>query len=67
MRDPNRISELLTTLGAIWTYCPDMRLGQIIVNATGHTGDMFHYEDDEMLEKLQQFLTLLKHQQQPRS
>lgn len=67
MRDPNRIPELLATLGAIWTYCPDMRLGQIIVNATGHTGDMFHYEDDEMLEKLQQFLALCQQREQPRT
>lgn len=33
MRDPNRIEPMLDLLRKVWMQHPDMRLGQIIVNA----------------------------------
>lgn len=51
-RPPGRIDPILATIARIWKKYPDLRLGQILVNATGHTGDMFFYEDDKLLHKL---------------
>ena len=33
MRDPNRIDRILATLRTEWVMSPDLRLGQLIVNA----------------------------------
>ena len=46
MRDPARIDRILGLLRAEWEKNPDMRLCQLLVNATGCTGDMFHISDD---------------------
>ncbi len=32
MRDPDRIDPALQLLGEVWKQCPDLRLGQLIVN-----------------------------------
>ena len=56
MRDPKRIRRLINLLLTVWELEPDLRLGQILVNATGHTGDMFYYEDDKLIEDLESFL-----------
>jgi len=63
MRDNRRIPIMLDLLGQIWVKCPDMRLGQILVNATGHNGNMFHLEDFEMINALQIFLKRLEGQE----
>jgi len=52
MRDPQRIREILEIIANIWYKNPDLRLGQILVNATSITGDMFYVEDDLMLKGL---------------
>lgn len=52
MRDPDRIPEILTVLEQIWKISPDMRLCQILVNATNCTGDMFYIEDHKLLKDL---------------
>lgn len=33
MRDPKRIKPILNQLAALWTSSPDLRLGQLILNA----------------------------------
>lgn len=33
MRDPARIDQMLDLLREVWTRSPDLRLGQLIVNA----------------------------------
>ena len=60
MRDPNRISEILQKLGDVWTRNPDLRLGQIIVNATmiAKQGavddrDVFYIKDEDLLMGLE--------------
>lgn len=35
MRDPNRIPEILETVKTLWEANPDLRLGQLIINAAG--------------------------------
>jgi uncharacterized protein YihD (DUF1040 family) len=59
MRDPKRIPALLETLRSEWEKHPDLRLGQLIVNAvTRHVGgqlstsDIFYIEDDILLEHI---------------
>lgn len=59
MRDPNRIPEVLAALGLYWMNHPDLRLGQIVVNACGgpmtmaEDVDVFNVEDDVLLRKLE--------------
>ncbi len=53
MRDPKRIHKIVETLETIWQVNPDWRLGQLLVNATGITGDMFFIEDKDMLDALE--------------
>ena len=48
MRDPHRIDRIISKLRALWHACPDLRLGQIVVNATPPRRDTFHVEDDEL-------------------
>jgi len=60
MRDPKRIEETLSVLRKIWYSNPDLRLGQIIVNAETYAPglvDLFYMEDDLLLSGLK---TLLK-------
>jgi len=54
MREINRRDEILKLLDQIWTKFPDWRLGQILVNATGETGDMFYIEDDRLIKDLKE-------------
>lgn len=69
MRDPARIDRILTLLEAIWSYCPDLRLGQIIVNAVGdidYDERLFYLEDQGLIEKFEQYLNLLEQRKQRR-
>jgi hypothetical protein len=54
MRDPARIDRILGLLEDIWRLpgCTDLRLGQMLVKATGHTRDMFYLEDDRIESSL---------------
>lgn len=51
MRDPARIDRILEKLRAYWKKYPDMRLGQIVENATPEGEDVFNVEDD-VVERL---------------
>lgn len=55
MRDPKRIEKVLATIRDAWVTCPDLRLGQIMVNATPGPSDDVHrplfYLEDDVLEK----------------
>lgn len=54
MRDPSRIPVILDALRAAWEESPDMRLGQLVVNVTGQR-EPFYYEDDTLLDDLQEW------------
>ncbi|MGE8287430.1 MAG: hypothetical protein ACN6RG_05695 [Stenotrophomonas sp.] len=59
MRDPARIDTVLATLRALWETSPDLRLGQLIVIAAAPrepVPEIFHIEDDVLLENLEQHL-----------
>lgn len=52
MRDPNRIPVIIAALGELWQKNPDLRLGQIISNAS----IQFYTEDDKAPLGLQQWI-----------
>jgi hypothetical protein len=49
--DPARIDGVLLAVSAAWRANPDLRLGQLVVNAAGDT-DPFYIEDDKLLASL---------------
>ncbi len=50
-RDPGRIDGALAVLAAAWRAHPDLRLGQLVVNAAGDA-DSFYVEDDVLAAAL---------------
>lgn len=55
MRDSKHIDEMLETLREYWLRHPDLRLGQIVVNACRPRTpcpDVFYTEDDVILDRL---------------
>lgn len=61
MRDPARIDPILELLGKIWKQNPDLRLGQLLVNAARPSEPVpkiFYVEDDVLKEGLQAFAEL---------
>ena len=48
MRDILRIERILDALWEYWTEHPDLRLGQIISNATPVRQDVFYLSDDHL-------------------
>ena len=49
-RDPERIDGVLEVVARIWKRFPDLRLGQLIENAT--EGDSYYYEDEQLVRLL---------------
>jgi hypothetical protein len=55
MRDPARIDEVLAAIHELWMQYPDLRLGQLIVNAVGPAepcAEVYSIEDTKLLRKL---------------
>lgn len=52
MRDPARIDRILARLRAYWVTHPDLRLGQIVVNAIPSVSTSSHvfYAEDDVVE-----------------
>jgi uncharacterized protein YihD (DUF1040 family) len=56
MRDPARIDRILELLREVWTRSPDLRLGQLIVNAVQPRGpcpEVFSIEDTVLARRLE--------------
>jgi len=51
MRNPDRISLILKELEYIWRECPDLRLGQLIMNLY-HIKDIYYIEDEPLIKAL---------------
>ena len=51
MRDPNRIDIILEEIKNIWKEHPDLRLGQLLLNAVPETY-LYYIEDDKLIEYL---------------
>jgi uncharacterized protein YihD (DUF1040 family) len=60
MRDPDRIKPFLELLQRTWSANPDLRIGQLIVNAASLGGwasrDVFYVEDPVVEEGLRHML-----------
>ena len=52
MRDPQRIRPMLAFLEQLWREFPDLRLGQLLMNACPPNKDLYYMEDDQLLEQL---------------
>jgi len=63
MRDPARIDDVLAALRAAWVESPDLRLGQLVVNAVRPTQpcpEVFYAEDDALLRGLISYRELVQ-------
>jgi len=64
MRDPERIDEMLELIREVWQNNPDLRLGQLIVNAARMrepaTENIFYIEDRSLAKGLMRYLELIK-------
>lgn len=59
MRDPKRIYPICNRLAAAWSAVPDLRLGQLIVNAVytaASNSDPFYIEDDALIDAVESFM-----------
>lgn len=53
MRDINRIPQILGDLKKIWELTPDIRLGQLLLNAVDHNEKtLFYIEDQDLIDKM---------------
>jgi len=53
MRDKNRIEPTLKIVKELWKKYPDLRLGQLLINAASVDGtDLFYIEDYDLLQAL---------------
>lgn len=51
MRDPDRIDKVLDELKDIWKEMPDLRLGQLILNAVQDPA-LYYIEDRALIKKI---------------
>lgn len=53
MRDVNRIPQILNDLKKIWELTPDIRLGQLLLNAVDHDENtLFYIEDQDLIDRM---------------
>lgn len=63
MRDPQRIDDVLAALRGAWLESPDLRLGQLLINAARPCApcpEVFHMEDEELLRRLNSYRALVQ-------
>jgi hypothetical protein len=53
-RDPQRIEKVLSAIRDKWYEYPDLRLGQLLINAV-YSDDLFYIEEDKLIKKLNKF------------
>ena len=53
-RPVERIPRVLEAVSKVWTQKPDLRLGQLLLAASG-TRDLFYMEDDTLIDALKDF------------
>ena len=56
MRKPERLDNFYTELCDIHkTFFPDCRVGQLFMNLEREYGDLFYYEEDEMIKLIWEY------------
>ena len=58
MRDPKRIPKILKEIEKHWKKYPDLRLGQLFVDAMRISDDLFYIEDEKLVKRLKEFLPI---------
>lgn len=53
MRNINRIGNVLETISKIWNKNPDLRLGQLLLNAVD-SEYLYYIEEDELIKILEE-------------
>jgi len=53
MRNPKRIKNILKNIEVIWEKYPDLRLGQLLINATTEEG-FYYTEDEDLMNRLKE-------------
>jgi uncharacterized protein YihD (DUF1040 family) len=64
MRDPKRISRILSLVRALWEQNPDLRLIQLLMNNVEEGGEAYHFEDDKLEEALRNALRVAPYYRQ---
>jgi hypothetical protein len=62
-RDPARIEQVLEVVRRIWAEFPDMRLGQLLINAVRRSEpcpELFSVEDTVLVRTLETLAKLLR-------
>ena len=54
MRDKYRIDIILNQIHEIWLNYPDIRLGQLLLNATKDS-ELYYLEDENLIKKLEEY------------
>jgi hypothetical protein len=61
MRDQDQMEAIFASLRALWERHPELRLGQIVVNAAsliaGPDAPVFYVEDDKMLLGIERLIS----------
>jgi hypothetical protein len=64
-RDPARIDSILAALREVWVKNPDLRLGQLLFNASGSKlpcPEVFYLEDEALMVGIQRLANLMEPQ-----
>ena len=54
IRNPERISKILTELSEVWIQYPDLRLGQLLFNVINDPA-LYYIEDEDLIKELKTF------------
>lgn len=58
MKDKKRISKIIEEVKKVWLRFPNLRLGQLIINAIENEKvqpDLYYIEDEKMIEVLKDY------------
>lgn len=61
MRDPQRIDNILERLKTVWKDNPDLRLGQLLLDAV-NANRLFYIEDETLIQALENYFLQFKSQ-----
>jgi hypothetical protein len=54
-RPPERIEKVLNEIRKKWHQYPDLRLGQLLINAIPTNLDLYYIEDDELCKDVKEY------------
>ena len=54
MRDPKTIKRILKKIERAWTRYPNLRLSQLLLNAT-NKNDIYYVEDDDLVAAISKY------------